>query len=107
MGKYEMSNRMLIEQTFQQTIPNQYITTTILPPLRGDPTQHAHPARHAAPPHAVTPSPYGPPLPPMHTSAPAIPPTPPSFYTGNEAGDREPFSNELNENLINALKNEI
>jgi hypothetical protein len=32
--KYEMSNRMLIEQTFQQNIRKQYITTTILPPLR-------------------------------------------------------------------------
>merc|ERR1712050_485096 len=52
--KYEMSNRMLIEQTFQQTVPNQYITTTIIPPLRGDPAA-ALPQRH--PGHSM-PMPY-------------------------------------------------
>jgi len=102
--KYEMSNRMLIEKTFQQNIPNQYITTTVLPPLRGDP---AHPSRH----HAMhVPTTYGPPLPPMHGPAhvhgPPMAPTPPSFYMGSEP-DRDPFSNEINEELINALKNEI
>jgi len=110
--KYEMSNRMMIEQTFQQNIPNQYITTTILPPLRGDPTHRQIPNRHAA-----SPTPYGPPLPPMHhanalppmhhANVPAIAPTPPPFYAGNEADDRQPFSNEINEELINALKTEI
>jgi len=106
--KYEMSNRMLIEQTFQQPLPNQnYITTTILPPLRGDPTLGAHPIRHAP-----SPSPYGPPLPPNHLPrmhAPSIAPTPPppaSIYNiGNEPEDA--FSNEINEELIHALKNEI
>lgn len=98
--KYEMSNRMLIEQTFQQSVPNQYITTTILPPLRGDPGHAGHAVRHAPP------TPFGPP-PPMHVHGPAIPPTPPSFYTSNEADDREPYSNDVNDELINALKNEI
>jgi len=101
--KHEMSNRMLIERN----VPNPYITTTILPPLRGDPTHAAHPSRHHVMP---APTPYGPPLPPIHGHAhvhgPPIAPTPPSFYMGSEA-DIDPFSNEINEELINALKNEI
>lgn len=102
--KYEMSNRMLIEQTFQQSVPNQYITTTILPPIRGDPGHAGHAVRH------LPPATYGPPPPPhMHVHPSAVPPTPPpqSFYAGNDADDREPYTNDVNDELINALKNEI
>lgn len=99
--KYEMSNRMLIEQTFQQNIRKQYITTTILPPLRGDPSRH-----HGR----SVPAPYRPPpLPSMHAHVhtPPLSSTTPSVYMRNEIDNRDPLSNEINEELITALKMEI
>lgn len=108
--KYEMSNRMLIEQTFQQSVPNQYITTTILPPIRGDPGHAGHAARHALP------ATYGPPPPPSHTPmhlhhpSTVAPTPPPQFYANNEPDERgvESYSTaDVNDELINALKNEI
>jgi len=105
--KYEMSNRMLIEQTFQQSVPNQYITTTILPPLRGDPGHAGHAHAGHAPRHL--PPTYGPTPPPhrhIHQAPVAPTPPPPSFYAPTEA-DNQPFSNEIHDELILALKNEI
>lgn len=108
--KYEMSNRMLIENSLNPA--SQYITTTILPSLsnpgnpgRQDPYYHPHSqqvAQHVHHPQQTAQNPYA-------STYRGMGPVPPPQYNRPQPQHPEDlrFQHDVNDELINSLKNEI